>query len=336
MLNYRSYEKKCCKLCGSTLQKWGKNKSGSSRYRCPQCGKSVTRNRDDLSVINHQKIYEEWLFSKLTLSDFALKYQVTRRTLDNWFSPFRTKEIDPITVENPDQTFIIDGYYLQYAATVLVAQTPSNQVVGWSFTYAENFTTWLEFFNTISAFPNVIVCDGQKGMLKAIKLRWPGVIIQRCQFHVIHQVNILLTKNPETLAAQRFKLLVGDISVVKRESDFRLWLLEYRSWYQQYISFLKQRTYQDFQTPTGRRKWHYTHGHLHSAHSHLKNALPNLFQYLKHPNIPNTSNRIEGGVNAQIQRHIDHHRGTTLFQRRKIIAALLKQKQLQKPTRNFT
>ena len=57
---------------------------------------------------------------------------------------------------------------------------------------------------------------------------------------------------------------------------------------------------------------------------------------LKFKNIPNTSNRIEGGINAQIQRHIDHHRGTTLLQRRKIIAALLRQKQLQKPTQNVT
>ena len=118
-------------------------------------------------------------------------------------------------------------------------------------------------------------------------------------------------------------------------SDFKLWLLDYRSWYQHYNTFLKQKTYQDWETMTGRRKWHYTHNRLHSAHSHLKNALPYLFQYLKHINVPNTSNRIEGGINAQIQRYIDHHRGTTLFQRRQIIAAFLRQKQSLKPTRNF-
>lgn len=336
MLNYAIYEKKLCKSCGSRLQKWGFNTSGSQRFRCPKCRQSDTRNRSDLSLINHRKLYEEWLLSKLTLTDFGIKYSVNRRTLDRWFKPFRDEEITPHGHHVGEEVYVIDGYYLQYAATVLIAQTPSNQVVGWSFTYAENFSTWLEFFNSIEAFPSVIVCDGQKGMIKAIKLRWPGVIIQRCQFHVIHQINILLTKNPETLAAQRFKVLVRGISMVKTEPDFRLWLLEYRGWHQQYNLFLKQRTYQDLQTPTGRRKWHYTHGRLHSAHSHLKNALSYLFQYLKYKNVPNTSNRIEGGVNAQIQRHIDHHRGTTLFQRRKIIAALLKRKQLQKPTRNVT
>jgi len=318
------------------MQKWGKHPSGSQRYRCISCVTNGVFKRIDLTKKYRRKMYQKWLLSKFTLSDFGIKYGVDRRTLDRWFKPFRDEDVVPNPIDIDEGILIIDGYYLQYAATVLVAQTTSNQVVGWSFTYAENFTTWLEFFNSISAFPSVIVCDGQKGMSKAIRLRWPGVVIQRCQFHVIHQVNILLTKHPETLAAQRFKQLVRDISNVKTECDFRLWLLAYRDWYQHYNSFLKQRTYQDFQTPTGRRKWHYTHGRLHSAHSHLKNALPNLFQYIKWPNIPNTSNRIEGGINAQIQRQIDHHRGTTLFQRRQIIAALLKQKQSQKPTRNVT
>ena len=171
------------------------------------------------------------------------------------------------------------------------------------------------------------MCDGQKGMLKAIKTRYPGVIIQRCQFHVIHQINLLLTKHPETQAARELKPIVNQIAQVKTRDDLKLWLLMYKSWYQQYQLFLKERTYQEKLTPMGRHKWHYTHGHLHASHSHLKNALPNLFQYLRYKEIPNTSNRIEGGINAQIQRWIDYHRGTKLLQRRKIIALLLKRKQ---------
>lgn len=289
-----------------------------------------------MSQISRRKLYHKWLLGKLSLSEIGIKYQVTRQTIHNWFKPFRDEEIIATNHYVSGDIFIIDGYYLQYAATVLIAQTPLNQVVGWLFTYSENYATWLEFFNSIETFPSVIVCDGQRGMLKAIRLRWPGVIIQRCQFHVIHQINILLTKHPETEAAQRFKTLTNHITQVKNEIDLGNWLLTYRNWYRYYQWFLKQKTYQDYPTPTGRRKWHYTHSHLHTAHSHLKNALPYLFQYLKYPNIPNTSNRIEGGINAQIQRYVDRHRGTKLLQRRQIIAALLKHKQLQKPTQNFT
>lgn len=336
MLNYAFYEKKYCKTCGGWLQKWGKNKSGSQRFRCLKCGGCDTRKRVELTHLNHQKIYEDWLLSKFTLTDFGKKYDVDRRTLNRWFVPFRNQEIIPSNSAMPGEIFIIDGYFVEYAATVLIAQTTTNLVVGWLFTYAENFSTWHTFFQQIRSFPFSIVCDGQKGMLKAIRTRWPGVIIQRCQFHVIHQVNILLTKHPETVAAQDFKQIVGTISSVKTNTDFKQWLTTYVQWYQNNKIFLKQRTYQELLTPTGRPTWHYTHGRLHAAHSHLKNAFPNLFTYIRFPQIPNTTNRIEGGVNAQIQRHIDRHRGTTLFQRRQIIAALLKQKQSQKPTRNVT
>ncbi len=309
------------------MQKWGSHRSGKVHYRCPSCGSNGTRLRADLTQKYHRQLYQKWLLSKLTLSDFGVAYGVTRRTLDRWFAPFRDEEITPSSHLAQSDVFIIDGYYVEYGATVLIAQNTLNKVVGWHFTYTENSSTWLTFLNSISAFPRAVVCDGQKGMLKAIKLRYPGVIIQRCQFHVIHQINLLLTKHPETEAARNLKYLVNQIVLVKTKDDLKAWLLSYKSWYRCYESFLKERTYQEKLTPTGRRKWHYTHGHLHASHSHLKNALPNLFQYLRYPQIPNTSNRIEGGINAQIQRLIDYHRGTKILQRRQIIALLLKRKQ---------
>jgi hypothetical protein len=281
------------------MQKWGKQNSGSQRYRCPKCGLNGVVQRKDLTQKYRRELYETWLLSKFTLTDFARKYGITRQTLDRWFAPFRDVEIVPSNHSVQSDIFIIDGYYVEYGATVLIAQNPQNRVVGWHFT------------------------EG----LKAIQIRYPGVIIQRCQFHVIHHISLLLTKHPETEAARELKRIVNQITKVKTKDNLRTWLLLYKSWYHQYYDFLKERTYQEMLTPQGRRKWHYTHGHLHASYSHLKNALPNLFQYLRYLKIPNTSNRIEGGINSQIQRHIDYHRGTKLLQRRQIIAALLKQKQ---------
>lgn len=164
-------------------------------------------------------------------------------------------------------------------------------------------------------------------MFKAFQARFPRTLFQRCQFHVIHQVNLLLTKKPGLIPAQEFKQLVSEITLVKKQDDLRSWLIKYKTWYTLYLDFLKERTYQDTLTPTGRKKWHYTHSRLHAAFSHVKNAYPYLFTYLKNPKIPNTSNRIEGSLNSQIQRKIDYHRGTNLIGQRQIIAAFLKSKQ---------
>jgi len=310
------------------MQKWGRNKSGSYRFRCLSCASSATRKRPDITSLSHQKLYENWLLNKLTLTDFGIKYGVSRRTLDRWFKPFRDKDITPIKLDVRGGVLIIDGYCLQRGATVLIAQTTSNKVVNWSFTCTENFETWLEFFNNIPSFPRVIVCDGQKGMLKAIKLRWPGIAIQRCQFHVIHHVNILLTKKPETRAAQKLKIVVQDIINIKTRDDLKIWLVNYKHWHLDFGSFLKEKTYQaDNLTLTGRPKWHYTHGRLHAAHSHLKNALPKLFSYLRYPQIPNTTNFVEGAINSQMQEKLRQHRGLTLSQRRVLIAHFLVSKQ---------
>jgi beta-mannanase len=101
-------------------------------------------------------LYEKWLLSKLTLSDFGKLYGVTRQTIDKWFLPFRDEEIIPRCHLTQSDIFIIDGYYVEYGATVLISQNPLNQVVGWHFTYAENSSTWLTFLNSISAFPRAV------------------------------------------------------------------------------------------------------------------------------------------------------------------------------------
>jgi hypothetical protein len=268
------------------------------------------------------------LGGKLSLDEVAKKHGVTRRTLDNWFKPFRKEEIMPGNIDCRGKVLIADGYFVHYRACVLIVVLPTNVVATWLFTQLENYHTWFTCFNQIEDTPLAIVIDGKAGSIKAAKQRWPKIIVQRCQFHVIHYVATLLTKHPETQAARSFKSLVGKIIGVKTDDDWRRWVLELKHWYSLYGIFLRERTFQENSfTPTGRRKWHYTHGHLHAAFSHVKNAFPCLFQYLKYPQIPNTSNRIEGTINSFLQRGLDVHRGLTLAGQRQLISAFLKSKQ---------
>lgn len=43
-----------------------------------------------------------------------------------------------------------------------------------------------------------------------------------------------------------------------------------------------------------RNNYWYTHKGLHQAYTHIINALPHLFSYLNDPEIPSTTNRLEG------------------------------------------
>lgn len=202
------------------------------------------------------------------------------------------------------------------------------KIVSWSFTYRENSQTWYAFLSRLHQIPFAIVCDGQRGMIKAIKTVFRRVIIQRCQFHVMHYCLAKLTRHPEGIAAVALRSLVLRIAKIKTREQFKDWLTDYIDWRNTYHDFLQHKTYQfGAVTPTGRNKWHYTHGRLHATHSHLKNALPNLFKYLLYPQIPNTTNFVEGAINAPMQQILRDHRGLTLRQRRILIGHFLAQKQ---------
>ena len=309
------------------MQKWGKNRNGSVRWRCKLCGVSHTRKRSDLTQKYKRALFKKWLLGKQSLVEIALKYNASSRTLHSWFTPFWEEEPQPKQIKLSNYVLIIDGKYVEKNASVLVGATVKG-VVFWMFSQRENYNTWSLFLLKLRRIPFAIVCDGQKGMIKAIKERFPGVVVQRCQFHVVSYILSKLTQNPESIAAQELRYLVTQISKIKIKDQLKLWLAHYKLWYQTHHSFLKEKTYQEHNlTPTGRRKWHYTHGKLHASHSHLKNSLPNLFKYLLYPQIPNTTNYVEGAINSPMQEKLRFHRGLKLFKRRVLIAHFLSSKQ---------
>jgi len=309
------------------MQKWGKNRSGSARFRCKYCSKTKTRKRLDLSKKDQFELFQKWILGKLSKDEIAQKYSVNRKTLTRWFASFWNEEPVPKQINIANKILTIDGKYIDKNGSVLVVAC-NKKVASWHFTQRENYSSWVAFFSSFIHIPFAIVCDGQKGMIKALKERFPGVIIQRCQFHVMKYCLAKLTKKPESVAAQELRFLVLQISLIKTKEHFKLWFQEYAYWRKTRQDFLKEKTYQTHNlTPTGKQKWHYTHGRLHAAHSHLKNALPNLFKYLLYPQIPNTTNFVEGAINAQMQEKLRFHRGLKLHKRRILIAHFLSSKQ---------
>jgi len=181
VLNGYIYEKKWCQNCGRKLIKWGKNRDGSQRYFCKNCQQTKTRKRPEISQINHENLFKSWLLGKYSKEEIVSKYSVSRRTLTNWFKSFWKSEPEPKQLNISGKVIVIDGKYIAKDECVLIA-TCDQKVSDWYFSQRENSSSWGQFFNNFRYIPFAIVCDGQKGMSKAIKLRFPGVIIQRCQF----------------------------------------------------------------------------------------------------------------------------------------------------------
>ena len=181
------------------------------------------------------------MLGKDSKEEIASKYGVSRRTLSDWFIPFWDEEPTPKLVNIAGKVIIIDGKYVAKNGCTLISSC-SKKVSNWYFCQRENYNSWHAFFNSFRYIPFAIVCDGQKGMIKAIKERFPGVIIQRCQFHVIKYVRSKLTKNPESIASKKLKFLTLQISKIKTKEDLKNWLTSYKYWWQTHKDFIKEKT----------------------------------------------------------------------------------------------
>ena len=150
-----------------------------------------------------------------------------------------------------------------------------------------------------------ITSDGHKSLLKAIKKSLPDVLVQRCLVHIQRMCLLCLTRFPLHQAGQELRVLVLLILKIKTNNDRIYWTKNLDDWYLKHKEYLLEKTYN---TNTG-RYW-YKHKLIRRSYFSIKRALPNMFFYLSNPNIPYTTNGIEGFF-SHLKNHLDLHRGLT-------------------------
>ena len=114
-----------------------------------------------------------------------------------------------------------------------------------------------------------------------------------------------VTRYPKHLIGQELRKLVCVLMNIKTMNDKLFWTKELNVWYNRHKEYLSEKTYN---TQTG-RYW-YTHKLLRRSYYTIKRALPNMFHYLNNPDIPKTTNGIEGYF-SHLKNHLDLHRGLT-------------------------
>jgi hypothetical protein len=148
-----------------------------------------------------------------------------------------------------------------------------------------------------------ITCDGHKALLKAIRKVYPDMLIQRCLVHIKRQSRTWLTRSPKSPVAQELLHLSNRITSLKDYEQCNQWLADLYHWHQRSEFYINEKT---FNQDTG-RYW-YRHKMLHQTTSLIIKAIPNMFQYLDDPQIPNTTNRLESFF-GHLKEKLEIHRG---------------------------
>lgn len=310
------------------MQKYGRTSVGAQRWHCLVCKKSSLRTRPDLTQVNRRVLFESWLTSTDALDKIADHHKVSLKTLQRWFTPFWS-EPPPALPPVPDLTLevlIIDAIYLSRRVNAaLIGRTPARPV-HYSFALRESYASWMEFGQGLCSHgaPFAVVLDGQRGGIAAVAILWPQARLQRCLAHVTRNVKNKLTRNPKTEAGQELRALTNALFKVWTPEDRDDWLLSFEDWEDQFRAVANEKTRAVNQN--GRLVWWYTHKNLHGEYIHLKNALPNLFTSVDHPNIPRTTNHIEGGINARLKELLGRHRGISLTKKQTLVAIFLASK----------
>ncbi|OGL74449.1 hypothetical protein A3C96_03305 [Candidatus Uhrbacteria bacterium RIFCSPHIGHO2_02_FULL_60_10] len=315
------------------MSKYGLTAAGAQRFRCAPCDTTAVRRRSDNSERRHFRMFLTWIAGKTTTDDIARRAGVSRQTVWRWFAPFWSGCRPPDgCVTSP--ILVLDGTAVVAREVVsLIAGDPqTSRPVGWRFSRRECFAAWLPFLTTLKdrgAKPEFVVCDGQKGLQIAIRTVWPEAKTQRCVVHVHRQAMAWLTRNPKTAAGQALRRLVSGIFDVRTVRQRRRWQRRFRRWDRRHRSFLKERT-------VGPNGWWYTHRRVRAVRSLIRNSLPNLFRFVKRPDVPRTSNHVEGGINSRIKELLRSHRGLKRHQRLALVSWYLHLRATKIPTRNVT
>ena len=327
--NSKKYGFRYCSICNNKLQKRGKTAAGKQRWKCVFCSQSAVKLRPDLSCGYTIERFVSWLLGKDSQDELGGSSR-TFRSQTTWCWNIIPK---PVLTGEIHHTIIVDGIRIGHM-TCLIART-IKYVIAWAWVPYESSEYWIQLFRILPQ-PKYVVCDGQKGLLKAIPLCWPNTTIQRCRFHAWLNIKNKLTLNPESKAAQELLQIARDLLHVQTKRQARRWKHRLKYWYRRHEKYVNQKTMKLNPKPRERR-WRYTHDKLRSAYRQLDKITDDLLRssYRTNPNLPSTTNHLEGGVNSPIRTKLGLHRGMIqMHQMRLVDWYLYGLSEVQKPPRN--
>lgn len=320
----RKYNK-ICGVCGSGMRRHGVTSAGTERYFCPVCRKATTIRRDDARLRHEYDRLVAWLTSPDSKTEIAKRYGLTRQALSYEFRQFFKKNPDGMApVGFQAKRLIVDAKFIHGSELCALIAVDEDDKIFWQFATGENYGTWYACLVRFKP-PEVVVADGEKGVAGFVKRYWPGTGFQRCHFHMVKLVIQYLSRNPKEEAGIEILKLMYRLKYVKSHEHKQRWLMFHEIWEKRFEKVFNEKN----------ESGQYAHRKIRSVRFIVRKALPNLFTYLDYPGCPNTTNLVEGWVNAALAEALRRHRGLHLSQKKILVSIILSHLTRKKPTRTF-
>jgi hypothetical protein len=287
--------------------RWG-TRQKKQRFKCKICGILFTRNDAAQRLENRFIWFRKWVLERQTFKTLSRDSGLSIDTLQRTFYAFLAQAPAVKILKRPHVHLRLDATYFEQFCLLCYQDHQDGYTQLIRFTDGEHYREIKEDLDNLIKLGvqiESITTDGHKSMLRAIRKSLPDVPAQRCLIHIQRMCLLWLTRFPKHQAGVELRALVLMLLRIKTGNDQLYWTRELQAWYSRHEGYLKEKTLQE---QTG-RYW-YTHKLLRRSYFTIKRALPNMFHYLSNPQIPSTTNGIEGFF-SHLKNHLDLHRGLT-------------------------
>jgi hypothetical protein len=266
-----------------------KNIQWKQKYKCKKCNYCFVKKYKQNDNIRTNKIFDEWIkewYSSRQLLDQKIKnkkeiFKEVRKRLDTNL----IYQVD-IIFENV-KYLMIDWTWITSEICLIIYYDYVNKKVvrfwfyDWEkYEYIKNDLLVLrdEFKYEIEYF----VVDWGKQIKKAVEKIFSTAKIQRCLTHIQRQIKNYISNNPKSDCGKELQKIITFENFKNKENFIK----EFNLWNEKWTDFLKEKS------SNWNKSW-YIHTKLRWARSHIKNAIPYMFYFLKNENIKKSSNDLE-------------------------------------------
>jgi transposase-like protein len=193
-------------------------------------------------------------------------------------------------------------YFHKDGCLINIMNARGHKVIAQAYVTRESFKDaypWFLHLKENGLNPKYATMDGERSIIRALKLAWPGIKLQRCLYHIEHEGMRWLRTYPITVAGKDLRRILRTLSSIKTIKERNYFIKSYRNWlfkYKKFVMSLPKATvaFKDLQRTIAL----------------INNALPDMFRYLNDKHIHKTTNALEG-FHSRLKTDYQRHRGLT-------------------------
>lgn len=296
--------------------RWG-YQNNKQRFKCKQCGLLFNRQNESVKRKNQFVWFEKWVLHRQTTLYISKQSDYSLRTIKTLFHYYLKRP--PVLSIYPGEklNLLIDGTHFSNNICLIVYRDNAIKFTQlYRLTDGEYYSEIKEDLENLLQLGiqiESITCDGHKSILKAVKVVCKEVILQRCVVHIQRECRTWLTTKPKSVPGLSLLLIVNQLHLVKSHHQCQQWIKDIYDWHTLHKNYIQEKTF----SADTKRYW-FKHKLVRRAFVHIKNALPNMFEFLFNHRVPKSTNGLESFF-GHLKSHLLMHRGLTKEHRKNFI-----------------